>query len=29
VVRVENIEQPSQYVQGVMDAVKKQYLQRH
>ena len=27
VVRVENIEMPSQYVQGVMDLVKKQYLQ--
>ena len=28
VVRVENIEMPSQYVQGVFDVVKKMYLQR-
>lgn len=29
VVRVENLEMPSQYVQGMLDIVKKQYVQRH
>ena len=29
VVRVENIDMPSQYVQGVLDLVKKTYMQRH
>jgi nuclear GTP-binding protein len=29
VVRVENIDMPSQYMHGVLEMVKKQYMQRH